>query len=374
VASFAVAVRDWGDGMKTRYTVLERLGGGGQAEVFRGTAESIQGFKKSVAIKRVLPHLTSNPQFVAMFLDEARLSLNLQHANIVQVFDVSRTEDGSYFLVMELVLGCDLRALIEHEIRNNRSANIPLCLYIVMESCKGLHYAHVLENQDTRQPLHIVHRDVSPPNIMLSKNGEVKVVDFGLAKANSQLENTDEGVVKGKFSYLAPETTLGLEVDARADVFALGIILWEMLTERRLFVADTPHATVELVRAARIPSIIALNPNVDLELDTIVRKALAKDRDQRYESAADLGDALAGYLFTRGMKATAKDVSMAVREIRLARAIRASPKATLIDALVKDEINKLTSLVAEEIAAKPLEASDGEMVDTKDWASDLADD
>jgi eukaryotic-like serine/threonine-protein kinase len=358
----------------TRYKILERLGGGGQAEVFRGIAESIQGFKKSVAIKRVLPNLTNNPQFVRMFLDEARLSLFLQHANIVQVFDISKAEDGTYFLVMEFVDGCDLKALVEHEIRNTRTANIPLCLYVVIEVCKGLHYAHLLDHPYTREPLHIVHRDISPPNIMLSKNGEVKVVDFGLAKANSQVEDTEQGVVKGKFSYLAPETAHGEEVDARADVFALGVILWEMLTERRLFVGDTPHATVNMVRAARIPSIIAINPNVDPQLEGIVRKALARDREQRFQSAADLGDALAAYLFSNQMKATAKDVAMCVKEIRADRALRASPKASLIDALIKDEINQLTSIVAEEIKAKPLEQSDEAMVDTKGWASDLDDD
>src|SRR4051812_21692953 len=182
--------------MKPQYKVLERLGGGGQAEVFRGISESIQGFKKSVAIKRVLPNLTSNQQFVAMFLDEARLSLYLQHANVVQVFDISKADDGTYFLAMEFVDGCDLKALIDHEIQNGRSANIALVLYIVIECCKGLHYAHAAEHPETHVPLGIVHRDVSPPNVMLSKNGEVKVVDFGLAKANSQLEITDEGVVK----------------------------------------------------------------------------------------------------------------------------------------------------------------------------------
>ncbi|HEU0029832.1 MAG TPA: serine/threonine-protein kinase [Kofleriaceae bacterium] len=358
----------------TQYTILERLGGGGQAEVFRGVAESIQGFKKSVAIKRVLPHLTSNPQFVSMFLDEARLSLFLQHANVVQVFDISKAPDGTYFLVMEFVDGCDLKELVDHEIRNGRSANIPLCLYVVIEACKGLHYAHTLEHPEKGTPLNIVHRDVSPPNIMLSKNGEVKVVDFGLAKANSQLETTDEGIVKGKFSYLAPETTLGLDLDARADVFALGIILWELLTERRLFLADSPHATVSAVREARVPSITALNPNVDRDLDAIVRKALAKDRNHRYESAADFGDALSSYLFANELKATSRDVAYAVREIRSQKEVRSSSKASLIDALIKDEINKLTSLVAEEIGSKPLDFSEGELIDTGGWARDLVDD
>jgi serine/threonine-protein kinase len=361
--------------MQIRYTMLERLGGGGQAEVYRGIAESMEGFKRQVAIKRVLPHLTSNPRFVAMFLDEARLSLFLQHANVVQVFDISKAPDDTYFLAMEYVDGCDLKALIEHEIQNGRSANIALVLYIVIECCKGLHYAHAAEHPETHVPLHIVHRDISPPNVMLSKNGEVKVVDFGLAKANSQLEITDEGVVKGKFSYLAPETALGLTVDARADVFALGILLWEMLTERRLFIGDSPHETVELIRRARIPSITAINPSVDSELDGIVRKALARDRDDRYETAADLGEALTTYLFSHGLKATARDVALAVRAVQAARARRASPGAALADALIKDEIEKLTQIVAEELAASPeplppLTSNEG-LVDTEDWAADL---
>src|SRR5258706_1727310 len=185
--------------MDTKYTVLERLGGGGQAEVFRGIMESIQGYKKAVAIKRVLPNLVANTQFVSMFLDEARLSLFLQNANVVQVFDISKAEDGGYFLVMEFVDGCDLKALMARQVAN-QLRDIGLALYIVIEACKGLNYAHTLEHPYTGVQLGIVHRDVSPPNIMLSKNGEVKVVDFGLAKADSQIENTDEGVIKGKFT------------------------------------------------------------------------------------------------------------------------------------------------------------------------------
>lgn len=360
--------------MQTTYTVLERLGGGGQAEVFRGTAESIKGFKKLVAIKRVLPHLTANPQFVAMFLDEARLSLFLQHANVVQVFDISKAADGNYFLVMEYVDGCDLKALMAyhnaHQIRD-----LALALHIMVEASKGLHYAHTLEHPQTGKPLSIVHRDVSPPNIMMSKNGEVKVVDFGLAKADSQVEITDEGVVKGKFSYLAPEATLGLELDARADVFALGIITWEMLTGWRLFSAETPHQTVELVKAARIPSITALNPNVDPELDGIVRQALARDRDDRFQNAADYGDALAQYLFSRELKVTSRNVAAAVRDTKIARERAADPRQALIQALVADEVNKMTSLVAEELAAKPNTVGDstGELVNPSDWMADLLD-
>jgi serine/threonine-protein kinase len=356
--------------MKPRYTVLERLGGGGQAEVFRGTSESLQGFKKNVAIKRVLPNLTSNSQFVAMFLDEARLSMFLQHANIVQVFDISKADDGTYFLIMEFVDGCDLKALISHQ-NATRNVDIGLTLYIMLEAAKGLHYAHVLDHPETGQPLNVVHRDVSPPNIMLSKNGEVKVVDFGLAKANSQVEITDEGVVKGKFSYLSPEAAYGEAVDARTDVFALGIITWEMLTGRRLFYADDPHATINLVRAARVPSISAVNPKVDAELDAIVRKALVRDREQRTPTAADYADDLANYLFTHGLKVTSRDVSNAVKSVRAAKK-QPSERESLINALIADEIQKMTSLLDERPeleAAKPLE-----IIDTANWASDILDD
>jgi serine/threonine-protein kinase len=355
--------------MKARYTVLERLGGGGQAEVFRGVSETIQGFKKPVAIKRVLPHLTNNPQFVAMFLDEARLSLFLQHANVVQVFDISKADDGTYFLVMEFVDGCDLKALINH-LGATGNLDIGLVLHIMIEASKGLHYAHMLEHPQTGKPLGIVHRDVSPPNIMVSKNGEVKVVDFGLAKAETAVEITDEGVVKGKFSYLSPEAALGQPIDARTDVFALGIITWEMLTGRRLFYNDDPHTAINLVRAARVPSISAMNPNVDPELDAVVRKALARDPEQRTASAADYADELSQHLFARGLKVTSTNVATAVRSVRSSKKPSSSAQS-LINALIADEVAKMVSLVEKlpgEEAPEPVE-----VVDTADWASELLD-
>src|SRR5205823_1076371 len=262
------------------------------AEVFRGVAESMEGFKKSVAIKRILPNLTKNQKFVQMFLDEARLSLFLQHANIVQVFDISKTPDNAYFLVMEFVDGCNLKALIERQKQKGKRTDVGQSVYVMIECCKALQYAHSLEHPETNEPIGIVHRDISPPNILLSKNGEVKLVDFGLAKATSQIESTDPGVVKGKFSYLSPEAASGMEVDHRADVFAVGIILWELFTGRRLFYGDTDYQTVELVRQARVPSIAALNPEIEGELEAVVRKSLARDVNDRYQDAGDLSDAL----------------------------------------------------------------------------------
>jgi eukaryotic-like serine/threonine-protein kinase len=366
--------------MRDRYQITERLDHGGMAEVFRGVAESMEGFKKAVAIKRILPNLTKNQKFVAMFLDEARLSLFLQHANIVQVFDISKTPDNAYFLVMEYIDGCNLKALIERQKQKGRRIEIAHSIYIMTECCKALNYAHFLEHPETNEPLGIVHRDISPPNILLSKNGEVKLVDFGLAKANSQIESTDQGVVKGKFSYLSPEAASGLEVDHRADVFAVGIILWEMFTSRRLFYGETDYQTVELVRQARVPSIAALNPEIEPELEAIVRKALARDANDRYQTAADLGDALTQYLFSHRMKVTSRDIATLVRDtqVEMMRKRSAEPKESLIDALIMDEMQKMTSLIEGESQAPSAGGAEGSMsldpssfVDTAGWAGEL---
>src|SRR3954453_2558277 len=280
----------------SRYRITERVAAGGMAEVFRGVAESLQGFKKNIAIKRILPSLTKNKKFVAMFLDEARLSLSLQHANIVQVFDIGHTDD-TYFIVMEYVDGVDLKALLEWRRRINRRVPIAHGLYMILEICKGLAYAHEVHNPETGGLMGIVHRDISPPNVLISKQGEVKVVDFGLAKATSQVEITDPGVVKGKMSYLSPEAARGEEVDARADIFAVGILLYELLTGKRLFYGETDYQTVELVRQAKVPPIQAQNPEVQPELEQIIRKALSRNLSARFQSAGDLQDALAQYLF-----------------------------------------------------------------------------
>jgi serine/threonine-protein kinase len=364
--------------MRDRYTITERLDHGGMAEVFRGVAESMEGFKKSVAIKRILPNLTKNQKFVSMFLDEARLSLFLQHANIVQVFDISKTPDNAYFLVMEFVDGCNLKSLIERQKQKNKRTDVGHSVYLMIECCKALQYAHSLEHPETNEPLGIVHRDISPPNILLSKNGEVKLVDFGLAKANSQIESTDPGVVKGKFSYLSPEAASGRDVDHRADVFAVGIILWELFTGRRLFYGESDYQTVELVRQARVPSIAALNPEIDAEIEQVVRKALAREPDDRYQNAADLGDALAQFLFSRRMKVTARDIAGLVRDtqVEMMRKRSAEPKDSLIDALILDEMQKMTSLVDGSGAPSPA-ANEGatvldpETFDTRGWVDEM---
>jgi eukaryotic-like serine/threonine-protein kinase len=370
----------------SRYRITERVAAGGMAEVFRGVAESMRGFKKNIAIKRILPALTKNKKFVAMFLDEARLSLSLQHANIVQVFDIGHSED-TYFIVMEYVDGVDLKALLDWRRRINKRIPVAHSLYVVMEICKGLSYAHELASQENDAPLGIVHRDVSPPNVLLSKQGEVKVVDFGLAKATSQVEVTDPGVVKGKMSYLSPEAARGEEVDSRADIFAVGILLYEMLTGKRLFYGETDYQTVELVRNAKIPPLRPQNPQIEPELEDVVRKALAKRKEDRFQSATDLQDALAQYSYSRGLKVISRDIAELVRqclEDKRMQSGEAKPtKTSIIDHLLQDEIVKFTSVDFQEPGAEPLSADElspqagsppgvgeGDFVDPRGWADE----
>jgi len=327
-----------------KYRVLRRLEAGGMAEVFVGESHSMQGFKKSVAIKRVLPHLAQNAKFIQMFLDEARLSARLNHANIVSVFDIG-TADDTYFLVMEFVDGGNLKRIIDSVRKQRGQFPLKEALYICMEACRGLSYAHELVG-DHGEPLHIVHRDISPPNIMITKRGEVKVADFGLAKASTQLEKTDPGVVKGKFSYLAPEAASGLEVDARADVFSMGVVLWEMLAGRRLFLGENDYQTVKLVQQANVPRLSPLNREVDEGFEEILFKTLAKNPVDRYQSARELGDALAGYLFSRQLKVTSYDIATLVQAAisQPESAPQAGGDQSMIDRLIQEELVRFTSI------------------------------
>ncbi|MCC7537428.1 MAG: serine/threonine protein kinase [Deltaproteobacteria bacterium] len=326
-----------------RYKVIERIEAGGMAEVFVGEAESLEGFKKQVAIKRVLPHLAQNKKFIQMFLDEARLGARLNHANIVSVFDIGAA-DNTYFIVMEFVDGANLKTVIETLRRQGRRFPLKEALYIAYEATRGLSYAHELADAQGRL-IGVVHRDISPPNILITKRGEVKLADFGLAKASTQLEKTDPGVVKGKFSYLAPEGASGNEVDARADIFALGIVIWEMLAGRRLFLGETEFQTVKLVQQANVPSVARLNPEVSPELEPVLQKALARRPEERYQSAREFGDALADYLFRNQMKVTEYDLARLVQDVVAEREREKKPQqASVIDRLIQEELLHFTSI------------------------------
>ncbi|HRI10025.1 MAG TPA: serine/threonine-protein kinase, partial [Nannocystaceae bacterium] len=300
--------------MSQRYRPLYKLDAGGMAEVYVAEAVSMAGFSKKVAIKRILPGLVKEERFTRMFLDEARISLRLNHANVVSVFDLGES-DNTYFIVMEFVDGTNLKTILETLAKRGQVVPVALTVWMLNEVLKGLQYAHDLRDE-AGHSMGIVHRDISPPNILISWNGEVKLTDFGLAKATTQLESTDPGVVKGKYSYLSPEAAHAQEVDGRSDIFAVGILAFEMLTGRRLFKGKNDFQTIALVRAAEVPSIRSFNPEVPAELEQILRKALAKDVNQRYQRADDFAHDLLAFLFSKRMMVGARDVIEFLRPFR----------------------------------------------------------
>lgn len=264
-----------------KYHIREKLGVGGMAEVFRAEVLGVGGFHRSVALKRILHEFLPREDFQKMFIDEARICANLTHANLVQIFDFDRAPDGSYYLAMELIEGVDLRRLMDAIAPAPLPP--PLALLIVTEVLKGLAYAH--ERRFQGESLNLVHRDVTPSNILLSWSGEVKLSDFGLAKARTRLSVTQPGIVKGKFAYLAPEQLEGPDIDGRVDIFSLGVVLWEILTGQRLYWAETDSETLRnlLERYPEPPS--EVQKGVPKECDDPVLWMLARDKNNRPQSA-----------------------------------------------------------------------------------------
>jgi serine/threonine protein kinase/CRP-like cAMP-binding protein len=266
-----------------RYRLLQRLAEGGMAELFLARLSSSSSAVKPVVIKRILPQFSSNLTFVSMFIDEARISIGLEHDNIVRLHDFGQV-DGAYFMAMEYVEGKELGSLLKHTIATGQRMPLPAVLYVASLMLRGLQHAH--EMTDHRgEPMRIVHRDVSPQNTLLSIHGEVKVADFGIAAAQHKLTMTQEGVVLGKASYMSPEHAYGHSVDARADVWAVGVILWEMLVGERLFADESPMLTLERVARQAIIPPSHHHRNLPAALDLIVMSMLQRDRNLRCPSA-----------------------------------------------------------------------------------------
>ncbi len=319
-----------------RYHVIERIDAGGMAEVFKANSSSLQGFEKLVAIKRILPNLTKNERFVRMFLDEAKVSLHLSHTNCVQVFDLGLA-DGTYFIVMEFVDGVNLKHIIDRYKQAKALIPVEKTAYVATEICKGLAHAHRKVDQKGSH-LAIVHRDISPPNVLVSVEGEVKITDFGLAKAKSQVETTDPGIVKGKFGYLSPEAAHGEEVDLRTDIFATGILMWEMLTGERLFLGETDIDTLQKVRKNEVPPLSNYRDDVPESLEKIIRRALASDPKQRYQRSEELGRDLTKFLFDYGAPVSAFDISELASQLK--REQRKPTKRTEKDKAIEQEIQQ----------------------------------
>ncbi len=290
-----------------KYFLLERINVGGMAEVFRAKAFGVEGFERLVAVKRILPNIAEDKEFIRMFIEEAKLSVQLNHANIAQIFDLG-VVDGSYYIALEHVHGRDLRGIFDRCRNVGEAMPIAQACFIVMKVCEGLDYAHNKRDQSGRE-LALVHRDVSPQNVIVSFEGEVKIIDFGIAKAAGKGSKTQAGILKGKFGYMSPEQVRGLPVDRRSDVFSCGIVLYELLTGERLFVGESDFSTLEKVRNVEILPPSTYNRRIPDELERIVLKALAKDTEDRYQNAIDLHDELQAFVYTAGEFYSRKDLA-----------------------------------------------------------------
>jgi len=293
-----------------RYRVDELLGAGGMGEVYRGRIEGAHGFVRPVVIKTIRTELVANERMALMFVDEARMAAGLHHRNITQILDFDRFDDGA-FIVSELVDGCDLRTFLQGLRQPPRYA---IAVTIIAELGTGLHAAHEAAGRDG-QPLGLVHRDVSPSNVLLGKLGEIKLADFGVAKARLRSYHTVSGTIKGKAPYMAPEQILGDQVDRRADVFSLGVLLFEVATRTRLYSGTGDAAAMKAILAGEVADPATRRAGFPPELTAIIRRAVARDREARYPTAAAMVDELDAVARARKWTLSCSAVGDLVRKV-----------------------------------------------------------
>jgi serine/threonine-protein kinase len=288
-----------------KYQLFATLGKGGMADVFLSVARGQMGFNKLAVIKRLKPSLADDPAFRNMFLEEARLAARLNHPNIVHTYEVGES-NGIYFIAMEYLEGQALNKVVKECVRNQQRVPPEICARMIADALAGLGYAHELRDYDGR-PLNVIHRDISPHNLFVTYDGHTKLVDFGIAKSDSSATETEVGILKGKVAYMSPEQALGQRLDARSDLFAMGIVLWELLTHQRLMTGENAANTLHRLMNEPIPHVSDVQPDIDMELDRIVNVALQKDVKQRFQSASEFREALEIWLATH--RARQEDVS-----------------------------------------------------------------
>ena len=296
-----------------KYTILEFLGKGGMAEVYKAKLHGIGGFEKILVIKKILPHLASRESFIRMFFDEAKITVALQHPNIVQVFDLGEI-GGTYYMTMEYVEGCNLNVLVTHCLRKKTKVPFKHILFIIMEVCKALHYAHRAAD-DAGVPLNVIHRDVTHSNILLSFAGDVKLADFGIARARIQESIENPGMLKGKLSYMAPEMLRAEAIDPRVDIFSLGIVFFELLSMQKLIQGKGDDEVMKQILGLDIAGILQQHPTIPEDVQDVLRKALAVDRDSRYRSAQEMFTDLNDFIFNHGVQISPHDFADFVSEI-----------------------------------------------------------
>jgi len=295
-----------------RYEVLARLASGGMAAVYVARAIGVAGFERLVAIKVLHPHLAHEEEFISMFLDEARLAARIRHPNVVPTLDISDTPDAGFYLVMDYVEGDHFGALLAKAWKYGKRLSFPIALRVVIDALEGLSAAHNLTDE-TGRPLQLVHRDISPHNIMVSSDGVARITDFGVAKAEVRLSTTRDGQFKGKLAYMAPEHASLGEADQRSDLFSMGIILWESLAGRRLFRAENHAATLNKICLEPIPTLSSVDP-VLAGFDGLLARALARDPSERFQSAEEFAEAIEAKADLLGGVAKPREVAQMVRE------------------------------------------------------------
>ncbi|HEU5059464.1 MAG TPA: protein kinase [Kofleriaceae bacterium] len=298
-----------------KYDILALLAIGGTAEIYLARIAGEAGFEKYVVVKCLLDHLADDADFVRMFLDEARLGAQLDHSNIVQTLELGQ-HNGRYYMVMEHLAGMSLAQLARktHERVPTGVLPVEIVLGLAAQACSGLHYAHQRSGTDGKQ-LNVVHRDVSPQNLVVTFEGVLKIVDFGIAKADQRQTHTRSGTIKGKFAYMSPEQCLAEPIDRRTDVFALGTVVHELLTARRLFKRTNTYETYQAILKGNVPPPSRYNREVDADLDKVVLRALAYQKEERYPNAEALGEAMLGWLHKRGKAMSATDVARYVERV-----------------------------------------------------------
>ena len=295
-----------------KYLLLKKLAVGGMAEIYRAKTYGVDGFEKELVIKRILPHCSADKDFIDMLIQEAKLTVLLSHANIVQVYDFSKVGDD-YYIAMELIHGVNLRDIVYRCKEKGTPVSPAIAVYVASEICKGLDYAHRKTDQNNN-PLDIVHRDISPQNILISYEGEVKIGDFGIAKAQMNISHTLAGILKGKIAYMSPEQAMGKKVDSRSDIFSCGILLYEMLTGQKLFTGESQFEVLKKIRTTRVAE-ADLPESIPDQLKPIVVKALAYEVDDRYQTAGDMQIDLTKYLYTNHVDFSPRKLSSFVKEL-----------------------------------------------------------
>lgn len=286
----AIKIREEVQGMAKigPYVLTKKIAKGGMAELFIADYIRQDGFRRTVAIKKILPHLSENQDFIKMFIREARLAALLQHPSIVQIIDFGKIQNA-YLIAMEYIAGKNLGEVMAHL---KQGLPVDLSVFLIMKICMGLTYSHTRRDDRSGEPLHIVHRDISPQNMLISFQGEVKIADFGISKARSEPSLTQAGVIKGKLSYLSPEQVLGQEVDHQADIYALGLVFYEILSYKKVYRFDNHIEAIRSIPKIEIPPLISLRPDIPYELNRIVMKCLEKDKKLRYQTTQEIHDDL----------------------------------------------------------------------------------